>query len=186
MALAQALLTALLSGLFSGFVLFGLNERRDRSDFILRKTEEAIEAYNTLLATGQDFVWAHWDFGTEGNYPAASAKRDIAKRDFDLAIAKARTLIKIYAPDHINLVSTVTDTMGKFAPSANEIIQASIRGELYDEKRFSILGKTALELVDAGKKADGIYMSARGIAHRPFVLRTYRPWLLLRRAKSTP
>jgi hypothetical protein len=188
MAVAQALLTALLSGLFSGFVLFGLNERRDRSDFILRKTEEAIEAYNALLASAQEFIWIHWDYGTAGNYAAASLKRDAAKRDLDLSIAKSRTLIAIYAPAHIQLVKNVTTVLGKFAPSAAEIIQGSIRGELYEEQRFAVIGKTALELVDAGDKASGIYRAARAIAHRPFILRRYNPRLPIwgARSKASP
>ncbi len=184
MAVAQALLTALLSGLFSGFVLFGLNERRDRSDFILKKTEEAIEAYNTLVAAAQEFVWVHWDFGTAGNYSVANLKRDSAKRDLGLATAKARTLISIYAPEHINLLNNVTGPMGRFARPAEAIIQASIRGELYDEERFAVLGKTAIELIDAANKADGLYGSARAIAHRPFILRAYRPWMVVKRTKK--
>jgi len=184
MAVAQALLTALLSGLFSGFVLFGLNERRDRSDFILRKTEEAIEAYNNLLAAAQEFVWSYWDFGTVGNFDAASAKRDLASRNYDLAVAKARTLVAIYAPEHIQLVSEVINIMGRLALPAADIVQASIRRDGYDEQRFAILAKTGIELIDVGKKTEGLYAAARAIAHRPFILRNYLPRVLLWRSKA--
>ena len=178
MAVAQALMTALLSGLFSGFVLFGLNERRDRSDFLLRKIEDTIEAYNDFLLATQEYIWVYWDYALKGSYDAASIKRDAAKRSLDKANSKARTLMKIYTPKQMHLYNRVTKTLGEFAEPSAKIIQASLKDEGYDQARYEIIPKASFAIVAAGKAADGMYDEARAIAHRPFVLRAYRPWPL--------
>lgn len=187
MAVAQALMTALLSGLFSGFVLFGLNERRDRSDFLLRKIEETIEAYNAFLLTAQEFVWVYWDFAPKGSYEAASIKRDTLKKDLDKATSKARTLMKIYTPDQMHLFNRVAKILGVFAEPSAKIIHASLNDQGYDAARYEVIPTTSMALVDVGKATDSLYDEARAIAHRPFILRAYRPWPFApRRSKVTP
>ena len=61
MMIVQALVTALLAGLFSGVVLFALNERRDRAKLMLEKTEAAIEAYAKWTETLGRWPMTHYD-----------------------------------------------------------------------------------------------------------------------------
>jgi hypothetical protein len=98
MILVQALVTALLSGLFSGAIMFALNERRDRRAQTLEKVEQLIEAYTEWTGHVGRWLMNHYDMFSQDDRESARKELDRIWLEAQTSYNKARLLQKIYLP----------------------------------------------------------------------------------------
>lgn len=183
MVLLQALLTALLSGLFSGAVLFGLNEKRDRAEGRLRKIEEAIEAHNSWYMAFQEYLESYWGFGTLGNHDAAEQARKMASAKLDAAAAKAAMLRGIYLPEAIPAALKIMQSYRDFVDHGRDIRRASLKSVQFDPALFDSIGVAQLGAAQSIPLTAPMFDAATTLANRPLLLRRYKIAIF---RKSTP
>ncbi len=178
----QALITALLSGLFSGAIIFALNERRERSKLYLDKAEAAIEAY-------ADWVdeLSHW--------PMVSIEMFIEDREvgrtksYELwrscrrKYRKAQALIGIYLPDQMQHVLSVSIVAQQFIASNKEAVNESVAGRAMPPGMSDAISVAMKDFVDAGAAGlNDMLAEARRTAKGPFLVRAPRLPIWKRRA----
>jgi hypothetical protein len=174
MLILQALFTALLSGLFSGLILFGLNEKRDRAEARLKKVEDAIEAHHAWYDAAMQYIDSHWAFGFHDNHDEAERLRTEADRRLVAAAAKANMLRGIYMPGQQVAAITILTCLRDFAEKGRDIRQGSIEKRPYEAARFEPIRTVSLAMIQSVRQAEEMYDVARAIANRPLLLRRYR------------
>jgi hypothetical protein len=183
MLVLQSVLTALLSGLFSGAIIFALNERRDRSALILRKTEEAIEAYQEWVEVISAWPLSHFDMfigNREENRAKTRAIWDKARQSQQ----RATLLMAIYLPEKRNVIGKVVASYYPFIQASARIGQASISNEIFPEADKLAVTPTGAAIVEAGAKGlEELYEAARAHSASPFLVSM--PWPV-RRPKQLP
>lgn len=97
MVIVQALVTALLSGLFSGAIIFALNERRDRTNLILTKVEVMLEHYFVWTELLSRLPVSHFDM-FRGDRAEARETLNKLRDEAQAAFLKARLLQSVYLP----------------------------------------------------------------------------------------
>lgn len=173
MVILQALVTALLSGVFSGVILFGLNERRDRADARLKKVEEAIEAHHVWYSAALTYVEAFWAFGLVSKRDDAERELKIADANLQVAAAKAGMLRGIYLPEASEAALIIMRALNDFILPAKDIRTAALDGKLFDNERYKPISVALLAIVGSIPKSNQMYDVARNIANRPHILRRY-------------
>ena len=174
MLIIQALFTALLSGLFSSLILFGLNERRDRSEARLKKIEEAIEAHHAWYEAAQDYLDVHWDYGTTGNHAEAEKSRKAADVRLTATSAKAGMLRGIYLPGQQSAAVTIFKSLQGFSKASSAIRKASINKYPYQTELYDPISDARMSMLKSVPQAQEMYDVARGIVNRPLLLRRYQ------------
>lgn len=172
MVLIQALVTALLSGLFSGAILFGLNERRDRVILHLAKIELSIEAYANWVETLSDLPSAHFDLFISDRSEAAKADISQLKLKAREEGRKARLLLEIYLPDEVNCYYKVMSAYKDVVNLSADLQIAAINGGPLPEGAPEKISAAAIAVSNAGAKGrDRLYGAARRYSQAPFIIR---------------
>lgn len=183
MLVLQAVLTALLSGLFSGAIIFALNERRDRSALMLRKTEEAIEAYQEWVEAISAWPLSHFGMFM-GDREEGRAKTKTIFNEARRSQQRAQLLLAIYLPEKRNAMERVAASYYPFIKSSGRIIQASISGEEIPEADKVAITPTGSAILEAGRNGlEELYEAARAHSTGPYLVRL--PWPV-RRPKQLP
>lgn len=127
MGIGQALLTALLSGVFSGGILFGLTERKERRQELLQKAEAALEAYMRWSEALSRYPNMHYDlFGEPDKRGEARAKLEEAWTSIEDLGITARLLILVYLPNQYCAYTDVINSFRGFFHISADIKKASI------------------------------------------------------------
>ena len=183
MSLVQALVTALLSGLFSGAIMFALNERRDRHNLILTKIEGAIEAYVEWTETISLWPNAHFNIFIEDDRQAARKALDSSYWEARKIELKARVLQEIYLPDQREAFDAVIASYHGFIDESRTIKVASIAGGPMPTDGNNAIGVTSVAMVQAAAEGRAmLFDAARKHAHAPHLVRL--PKLSLRFLKN--
>lgn len=181
MSIVQALVTALLSGLFSGAIIFALNERREREKLLLEKAELAVEAYSEWAETFSNWPITHFSMFS-GDREAARAKSTQMWNDTRNQFRRAKVLIGIYLPEKTAVLGRMYAACEGLLDLRKDVINASIAGETMPEgaaAKLTVFG-TALVKVSS-ESIDELIEAAQQRAHTPHLIR----WPTLpRKAKS--
>lgn len=174
MLIAQAVLTALLSGLFSGAVIFALNERRDRQKLLLDKAEAATEAYVEWIDEISNWPILHFR-----NFDAdRDAGREEVNEHWKLAhrkYRKARLLIGAYLPSHLKVVDSVHVEVQAFARNLPRWANASVNGEPMPPDMAKAINESCERIVQQGTEGFSTLIAAVGSqANSPHLVRI--PW----------
>lgn len=180
--IVQALVTALLAGLFSGVILFALNERRERNKLLLEKAELAIEAYAKWTETLGRWPMTHYDMF----FSDRSAGREAAQALWQEArdhYFRAQTLIGIYIPERSGVIANVAQATVNFMPMHKQASSASIANESAPASLSEAVDTFTKEFVEAsGNGMHELLIAARHHARQEFIVR----WPKLRRRAGSP
>lgn len=171
MLLVQALVTALLSGLFSGAIMFALNERRDRSNVTLNKIESTVEVYALWTETLDSWLFKHYDLFLSDQ--RETARYEIARllKDVNAARLKAKMLQEIYLPDESSALDSVLLIASNFAHTSRDLQISALNGEPLEKSGSDQISATALALVDAAHNGQQqLYAAARRHSQAPFLV----------------
>lgn len=169
MIIVQAVITALLSGVFSGFVLFALNDRRDRTSRRLSKLEEASEAL---------YEWAEGMVAyAQSGYDLAAGRLTDAQWDermqpvFDLALrncARAETLIGVYAPTMVHVLDYVRHPLRDALTKLSECRKAAPKPGGPDAKLLDAMTKDNIAIVRGRQRGmNELAIYCRMLANQP-------------------
>lgn len=171
MIIVQALVTALLAGLFSGIVLFALNERRDRTKTILEKTEAAIEAYSKWTETLSRWPMAHYDMFFADRAAGREAAQAIWREARD-HYYRAQALIGIYLPERSGALASVSKVTVNFMQAHKEAATASAGNSPMPESLSGAITTFNTEFVEAsGDGLNELLFAARQTARQQFIVR---------------
>ena len=180
MSIAQALVTALLSGLFSGAIIFALNERREREKLLLEKAELAVEAYGDWVDTITHWPVMHFEFfGAD-----RSSGRNAANAEWKRAHAqfrRARMLIGIYLPKHVSVLQDVHSSLENYGKQIPHWMSASLKGDPTPDGMHELIDETCMRIIAAGRDGTTKLITAvSDQANSPFLVR-WPPLLRLAR-----
>ena len=172
MLLVQALVTALLSGLFSGAIMFALNERRDRANLLLSKIEEAISSYTRWVSLVSRWPQDHFDMFFDGERREGRERLSALWKDAEIELNRAKMLQEIYLPDEAQAFSIVVSTYQNFISLSGVLKQASIQNRPIPDGARETITELGVALVHAGHNGKArLYAAARRYAHAPFLVR---------------
>lgn len=170
--LVQALVTAILSGLFSGAVIFALNERRDRDSMLLRKTEEAIEAFIEWSTCLEVYPSAHMSLFISGNFKACNDRLDMLWEKSYAASNKARMLIAIYLPDQLHVMTEFAQSYQDFMVQSGTAKSLAVAGKPAPADFLQLVNEAGEAIVKAGSRgAAQLAAAGRARAHGPYLVR---------------
>lgn len=171
MMIVQALVTALLAGLFSGVVLFALNERRERTKLMLEKTEAAIEAYSRWTETLGRWPIAHYDMFSGDRAAGREAAQQIWRESRDHYF-RAQALIGIYLPERSGVIGSVASVTARFMPAHKEAASASVNNAALPEAFSDAIKAFTADFVEAsGDGLSELLVTARQHASEQFIVR---------------
>lgn len=172
MSLVQALVTALLSGLFSGAILFALNERRDRAHLLLNKIETIVDLYSLWIDQLTKWLMDHYDIFFEGEREKARLALQELWRSAEDTQRKARLLQEIYLPGEAVAFAGVTAAYKDFLQISGNLRLASLSNQPMPQDANEHIQKAGGAIVDAGQVGKlRLYAAARRHAHAPFLVR---------------
>lgn len=170
MMIVQALVTALLAGLFSGVVLFALNERRERTKLMLEKTEAAIEAYSRWTETLSRWPIAHYDMFIGDRDAGRDAAQQIWREARDHYF-RAQALIGIYLPERSGAIGTVSEVTVRFMPAHREAASASVQNANLPASFNEAINNFTADFVEAsGNGLNELLATARQHAGQQFIV----------------
>lgn len=171
MILVQALVTALMAGVVSGVVLFGLNERRERQRLLMEKAEAAVDAYATWTETLQKFVVSHIGmFGADR--PSGREKITALWGEATVQFARAHTLIGIYLPERLDALDRVSEANSQFMAHRAAMIEASFEAGPIPEEIKTLIGDAHRDVVAASREGRlSLIIAAGNHARGPFLVR---------------
>ena len=174
MFVLQALLTALLSGLFSGVVLFGLGERRDRMEAKLKRCEDLYIAVLEWFEKSDKYYAAAWDLAFNVDSREFGAKQDVVWNEMLLCNSRVNMLTSMFFPHLTYIISPLTGHQ-------KVLITLYHKARLWQEGDNNGLTEALKELTVARGPLHALYLdalhaiSAEGakIANRPYLLRAW-------------
>ena len=171
MIIVQALVTALLSGLFSGAIIFALNERRERQRLMLEKAELAIESYAAWTVEVPKWCLSHLEmFG--GDRQAGRAKCIASYDAMRDAFSKARTLVWIYLPERKDALQRIHEAIDPLTKTRLAILKASQDGEPLPQDHLDLITKAGKDATLAGERGlRELIDDAHAHAKSPFLVR---------------
>jgi hypothetical protein len=176
MVIVQALVTALLAGLFSGLVVFALNERRDREKLLLEKAEQAVEAYADWADTLSNWPLAHFDMfrgEREEGREKTSEVWELSRTQF----RRARMLIGIYLPEKRHVLGDLYAACNDMITLRPELSKASIANEEMPDHAKEKLTEYGKNIVRVGQASVELLIgAAHSRAHSPFLIRKPTLW----------
>lgn len=147
LVIVQALMTALLSGLFSGAVLFGLNERDKRFEQSIVRHEELFVAFAIWCEAIDDYMATVWDYAQKNrDVFKDSAKNQALFKKTQEAHLKVRLLTEMFLPSLHGISAPVHAYLTKFVPIYHDIQERRHKGEDVPIKEFTDLSKTRTRL----------------------------------------
>ena len=181
MIIVQALVTALLSGLFSGAIVFALNERRDRQRLLLEKAELAVVAYSEWVEGIPNWIFAHHRiFGVDRE--AGRREALLGYTELTNKYHKASMLVAIYLPNEMDALIKTTASYHPFMETRSIAIDASSRGEAPPEGFSEQISSIAGAVITASYEGiRDLTLAAREQAHAPHIVR----WPKLRWRRRT-
>lgn len=170
LVLAQVLLTALLSGLFSGAIIFALNERRDRNAHQLAKIELTIEAYARWIDEVSEWPKAHYAMFLQDRVAGRQKVVDVWQ-SAQKHLLTAKVLQEIYLPDRSDSFSIVVDAYRDFIQFGADLQVNSVKGDQLSPDHAMVVSKTGVAIVNAGSVGRKLLVeAARQRAHAPFLI----------------
>lgn len=171
MSIMQALVTALLSGLFSGAILFALNERRDRQKLLLEKAELAVEAYSDWADTLSNWPILQFDMfkddRAEGRRKADEHWKEARKQ-----FIRARLLIGIYLPEQRGRLAELVAATNDFITFRRDLALDSINGKPLPPGASETITNTSTNIVRVGQDCvEKLLAAAQSRAHSPHLIR---------------
>lgn len=171
MIIVQALVTALLSGLFSGAIVFALNERRDRQRLLLEKAELAVVAYSEWVEDIPNWIFTHHRmFGADreaGRQEALAGYKELTTK-----YHKASMLVAIYLPNEMDALLKTTASYHPFMESRRLALAASDQGGAAPEGFSDHMSSIADAVIIASYEGiRDLTLAARRQAHAPHIVR---------------
>jgi hypothetical protein len=175
MLIIQAVATALLSGLFSGAILFALNERRDRRAIHLLKIESTIEAYLAWQQAIERWPVAHFRLFKTGLLEVAQADLGMLYKESSIYLNKTKVLIGIYLPEKRHLIGELLKSYADFIEVSRAIQTAAIEGKTFPFDQTEKINETGRKIIKAGSDGlDELLDAARSHAQAPYLVRLPR------------
>lgn len=187
MGIEQALLTALLSGVFSTALTFGLNERRDRRQAMLAKVEDAATAYLDYYHSVATWISTHLEVMRNpeiGHTAAVKLEEMWIKLLADQK--RANLLIRAYAPTHSEIIIDLTESYTPFIDHSVNIIYTKRVGERVTSEQYDQVSNASAAVAHAGRVGtEAIIGEIRAVANAPHLVRVHNPlrwaWKLFHR-----
>jgi len=173
MPFVQIIATIVLSGVVSGALVFGLQERRERAALLMQKAESAVEAFVAWTDQMQKWPGAHFDLFLAGQSVRDSARTEIVTiwSEGEKLSARAQMLIHIYLPDYRQVIVVYLKSYAAWIAVAGQLQQASLNGEALPEWAAASITTVGRAMVEARAEATAtLYDAARRLAHAPFIV----------------
>lgn len=178
MLFVQALLTALLSGVFSGAIIFAFNERKERRDKLLDKAEAAVEAYLEWGRAVSEFPYQHFKL-----FESADGRRDVAvdlNAEWDRILAlqhKAMMLVSVYLNGKVAVITEVSQTFRPFIDMREEMMMLALNGGYITPPMGDMITRSSARIrAITNKGAQTLLVDLRKLAHAPYLVRLPMPW----------
>ncbi|WP_143011994.1 hypothetical protein [Sphingomonas sp. YR710] len=167
--LLQALITAALSGIFSGLLLFGLNEKRDRHDQRLKNIMEA----GSVLAEWSEMAIAYFhrvhDIASRKiSVPDALAENMIYLKEMHKHDMKFLLILSIYEPDltptHAEMQNAIFPILDPFT----NVIHRTLENAPLPEEDIKKVNELTRDLILGRKPINGNFRICSAARVRTF------------------
>jgi hypothetical protein len=170
----QTLIAALLSGMISAMLIFALNERRDRTAFLLQKAETAAAAYTEWYESIPKLLSDHYElfFPLPEDRKRANDNIAIQYREIGAKSAKSQMLIHIYLPAELSAVSELLKAYSEILQYSNILRTAYLNNKPAPADMHEKIGELGISLVKAGSTGQALlYNAANKMAYKPHLIR---------------
>lgn len=169
--LIQSIVTALLSGIFAGAIIFALNERRDRRELLLRKAEEAIAAYSEWVETISNWPNAHFDLFIGDGENGRTKTTEIWDKS-RIAYLRAEMLIGIYLPERQHVLADTAESYADFVLVSGRLKLASLEKVAPTDADIEHTKSAGVKIIKAGNVGlKKLFATARQHSLSPFLVR---------------
>jgi hypothetical protein len=169
MNILQALVTAILSGAFSGALLFGLNESRDRAEIALQKLERIYLLINEWAELQKTFYGHCFDIASGAmTLEQANAENSNLRKLSDATWGEATMLIYIYHSELVELLPPVMSSTKPLIQIRHDVSQDRLAGRPADTEKLALISDHLGNLMTAQLPLMmAISQRGRNIAKRP-------------------